>query len=128
MDKECCVGKTQIKLSVRPDDNPTQVLMFSMHSSEEMFSRKLNLMPSVSGQFYKLTFLSNFTKIMFYFFIPTEQKALRESETDTNRAPADTSQAQMKGARGLRVARQIHVLEEAQRKRRARREQVCFLI
>lgn len=65
---------------------------------------------------------------MFYFFIPTEQKALRESETDTNRAPADTSQAQMKGARGLRVARQIHVLEEAQRKRRARREQVCFLI
>ncbi|KAF6778002.1 hypothetical protein AHF37_02392, partial [Paragonimus kellicotti] len=36
---------------------------------------------------------------------------------------SESSQQQMKGARGLRVARKLHVLEEAQRRRQARRAQ-----
>ncbi|TPP62628.1 WD repeat-containing protein 52, partial [Fasciola gigantica] len=52
-----------------------------------------------------------------------DQKKSRDADSDANLGAADGSQAQMKGARGLRIARQLHVLEEAQRKRRARREQ-----
>ncbi|KAA3681859.1 uncharacterized protein DEA37_0009501 [Paragonimus westermani] len=36
---------------------------------------------------------------------------------------SESSQQQMKGARGLRVARKLHVLEETQRRRQARRAQ-----
>uniref|UniRef100_A0A183AL09 WD_REPEATS_REGION domain-containing protein n=1 Tax=Echinostoma caproni TaxID=27848 RepID=A0A183AL09_9TREM len=57
-----------------------------------------------------------------------EGTAIRAANLEASRSAAEGSQQQMKGARGLRIARQLHVLEETQRKRRARREQWATLL
>ncbi|CAL8106722.1 unnamed protein product [Calicophoron daubneyi] len=52
-----------------------------------------------------------------------EETVSAESKADLNRTTSETGAAQMKGARGLRIARKLHVLEEAQRRQTARRAQ-----
>ncbi|KAG5450601.1 Cilia- and flagella-associated protein 44 [Clonorchis sinensis] len=49
--------------------------------------------------------------------------SIQEPKSDQTTTSSDSSQQQLKGARGLRVARKLHALEEAQRRREIRRQQ-----
>ncbi|KAF7233251.1 WD repeat-containing protein 52 [Paragonimus skrjabini miyazakii] len=54
---------------------------------------------------------------------PRSIQSNQDDSTAQKKITSESSQQQMKGARGLRVARKLHVLEEAQRRRQARRAQ-----